>query len=249
MMNGSQDGRGGDESRGGYEEDSLLPLSGIQHIAFCERQWALIHIERQWLDNVRTVEGHFMHERAHDSSLCEDDGDHITTRAVPLMSRQLGLFGQADVVEFWPVEDDAQGGARLPGHEGLWLPKPIEYKRGKPKADDRDEVQLCAQAICLEEMLGAQIATADLYYGQLRRRQRVALDERLRKRVVELSSRMHTLFDAGITPPASRGKHCNLCSLADVCLPSLTLSSRSAEAFVRRQAKACREDDARSEMP
>ncbi|MEA4883026.1 MAG: CRISPR-associated protein Cas4 [Clostridia bacterium] len=233
----------------GYDEDSLLPLSGIQHIAFCERQWALIHIERQWLDNVRTVEGHFMHERAHDSALYEDDGDHITTRAVPLMSRRLGLYGQADVVEFWPVENGAKEGALLPGHEGLWLPKPVEYKRGKPKSDDRDQVQLCAQAMCLEEMLGAQIAAADLYYGEPRRRQRVALDEQLRRRVEELSSRMHTLFEAGITPPASKGKHCELCSLADVCLPGLTLSPHSAEAFVRKQVRACREDDAKSKRP
>jgi CRISPR-associated exonuclease Cas4 len=239
----------GFDDRGCYDEDSLLPLSGIQHIAFCERQWALIHIERQWLDNVRTVEGHLMHERAHDSSLYEDEGDHITARAVPLVSRRLGLFGQADVVEFWPVEASDRRGARLPGHQGLWLPKPVEYKRGKPKPDDRDQVQLCAQAMCLEEMLGAQITAADLYYGQPRRRQRVSLDERLRLRVTELSLRMHSLFDAGITPPASRGKHCDLCSLADVCLPSLTLSPRSAEAFVRRQVRTCREDDARSNRP
>jgi len=239
----------GQDDRGGYDEDSLLPLSGIQHIAFCERQWALIHIERLWLDNVRTVEGHLMHERAHDSSLYEDDGDHITMRAVPLVSRRLGLFGQADVVEFWPVGDDARGGARLLGHQGLWLPKPIEYKRGKPKSDDRDQVQLCAQAMCLEEMLGAEITTADLYYGQPRRRQRVTLDERLRLRVAELSSRMHSLFDAGITPPSSKGKHCDLCSLADVCLPSLTLSPRSAAAYVRRQTRACREDDVKSKTP
>ena len=184
----------------GYDEESLLPLSGIQHIAFCERQWALIHVEQQWLDNVRTVEGHLMHERAHDSSLYEDDGDHIIARAVPIVSRKLGLSGQADVVEFWPMGDGVGKGVSLLGHEGTWLPKPVEYKRGKPKPGDCDQVQLCAQAMCLEEMLGAEIPTADLYYGQTRRRQRVRLDGILRRRVEELAARMHSLFDAGITP-------------------------------------------------
>ncbi|MGB4007446.1 MAG: CRISPR-associated protein Cas4, partial [Bacillota bacterium] len=200
---------------GGYDEDSLLPLSGIQHIAFCERQWALIHVEQQWAENVRTVEGRQMHERAHNPWLADYDSDHIVSRSVPLISHRLGLSGQADVVEFWPVGEGVDGGAPLPGREGLWIPKPVEYKRGRPKGDDRDEVQLCAQAMCLEEMLGAKITEGDLYYGQTRRRQRVTLDDVLRNRVEQLCLRMHELFDCGCTPPAAQGRRCSLCSLVD----------------------------------
>lgn len=219
----------------GYDEDSLLLLSGIQHLAFCERQWALIHIERQWAENVRTVEGRQMHERAHDPWLSEYDGDHIVARAVPLVSRRLGISGQADVVEYWLAGEGVDGGAPLPGREGLWIPRPVEYKRGRPKNDDRDEVQLCAQAICLEEMLGAKIPEGDLYYGQTRRRQRVAFDHALRSRVEQLCLRMHELFDLGCTPPASQGRRCSLCSLVDVCLPDLTVRPRSVRAYIRRQ--------------
>ncbi|MFY9135157.1 MAG: CRISPR-associated protein Cas4 [Bacillota bacterium] len=220
---------------GGYDEDSLLPLSGIQHIAFCERQWALIHVEQQWAENVRTVEGRQMHERAHNPWLADYDSDHIVSRSVPLISHRLGLSGQADVVEFWPVGEGVDGGAPLPGREGLWIPKPVEYKRGRPKGDDRDEVQLCAQAMCLEEMLGAKITEGDLYYGQTRRRQRVTLDDVLRNRVEQLCLRMHELFDCGCTPPAAQGRRCSLCSLVDLCLPELTVRPRSVRAYIRKQ--------------
>lgn len=220
---------------GGYDEDSLLPLSGIQHIAFCERQWALIHVEQQWAENVRTVEGRQMHERAHNPWLADYDSDHIVSSSVPLISHRLGLSGQADVVEFWPVGEGVDGGAPLPGREGLWIPKPVEYKRGRPKGDDRDEVQLCAQAMCLEEMLGAKITEGDLYYGQTRRRQRVTLDDVLRNRVEQLCLRMHELFDCGCTPPAAQGRRCSLCSLVDLCLPELTVRPRSVRAYIRKQ--------------
>lgn len=220
---------------GGYDEDSLLPLSGIQHIAFCERQWALIHVEQQWAENVRTVEGRQMHERAHNPWLADYDSDHIVSRSVPLISHRLGLSGQADVVEFWPVGEGVDGGAPLPGREGLWIPKPVEYKRGRPKGDDRDEVQLCAQAMCLEEMLGAKITEGDLYYGQTRRRQRVTLDDVLRNRVEQLCLRMHEIFDCGCTPPAAQGRRCSLCSLVDLCLPELTVRPRSVRAYIRKQ--------------
>ncbi len=154
----------------------------------------------------------------------------------PLISHRLGLSGQADVVEFWPVGGEGvDGGAPLPGREGLWIPKPVEYKRGRPKGDDRDEVQLCAQAMCLEEMLGAKITEGDLYYGQTRRRQRVTLDDVLRNRVEQLCLRMHELFDCGCTPPAAQGRRCSLCSLVDLCLPELTVRPRSVRAYIRKQ--------------
>ena len=150
-----------------YSEDDLLLLSGIQHFAYCERQWALIHVEQQWLENVKTVEGRHLHERVHNPDLIEKRGDLLVARSLPIVSWRLGLYGMMDLVEFHQVSSD-EGGTKLLNHEGLWLPKPVEYKRGKPKADDRDEVQLCAQGICLEEMLQARIEEGDLYYGENR---------------------------------------------------------------------------------
>lgn len=218
----------------GYDEDDLLPLSGIQHFAFCERQWALIHIERQWAENRQTVEGHQLHERAHNPFAFDGGEDRLVARAVPIVSRRLGLYGQADAVEFLPA-DEGRSGVTLPGRASLWLPKPVEYKRGRPKADDRDAVQLCAQAMCLEEMLGVSIDSADLYYGEIRRRQRVTLDSALRSRVDGLARRMHETFAAGRTPRAEKGKHCQLCSMEEACLPKLTVKPRSVKEYIRQQ--------------
>lgn len=219
-----------------YAEDDLLPLSGIQHFAFCERQWALIHIERQWAESVRTVEGRHLHDRAHNPLIVDASDSRVVTRAVPLVSYTLGLSGQADVVEFLPVQGDAPG-ISLPGRTGLWQPRPVEYKRGRPKPDDRDAVQLCAQAICLEEMLGVMIPSGDLYYGETRRRQRVELDADLRQRVAELADRMHALFTEGKTPRAAKGKHCSLCSIVDLCFPNLTVRPRSVRKYIQDEVR------------
>ncbi|MGE5560662.1 MAG: CRISPR-associated protein Cas4 [Chloroflexota bacterium] len=220
--------------RSAYAEEDLLPLSGIQHFAFCRRQWALIHIERQWAESARTVEGHHLHERAHNPLIVDDDDSRLVARAVALVSHTLGLSGQADVVEFLPAQGDASG-ISLPGRTGLWQPRPVEYKRGRPKPDDRDAVQLCAQAICLEEMLGVAIPSGDLYYGATRRRERVTLDSDLRQRVGELAEQMHALFAEGRTPRAEKGKHCQLCSMADLCHPNLTIRSRSVTKYIQAE--------------
>lgn len=223
-----------------YSEDRLLPLSGIQHFAFCERQWALIHVERQWAESQRTVEGHHLHERAHNPFLFDERKGCLVARSLPVVSRKLGLYGQADVVEFHPSLPQ-NGGVALPSRDGYWLPRPVEYKRGKPKPDERDEVQLCAQAMCLEEMLGASINDGDLYYGETRRRHHVMLSAPLRQRVEELSRRMHVMFEAGWTPPAEKGKRCRLCSLVEVCLPSLTRKPRSVQGYIRKHIEATEE--------
>lgn len=131
-----------------YDEEEFLQLSGIQHFAFCRRQWALAYIELQWLENVRTVEGRLLHEKAHDSSIKEKRGELIITRALPVHSRELGVSGECDVVEFHQAEE----GISLSGIEGKYKVVPIEYKKGIPKADDIDAVQLAAQSMCLEEM-------------------------------------------------------------------------------------------------
>ncbi len=216
-----------------YDEDDLLALSGIQHMAFCERQWALIHIEKQWAENVRTVEGRQLHNRVDNPYLFESRVDIVVARAVPIVSYKLGLYGVADIVEFRSVEN--RGNAiKLPGKPGYWSPYPVEYKRGREKKDDRDEVQLCAQAICLEEMLYTSIENAYLYYGEIRRRVQVKLTETLRQRVVELSQKMHRLLENEITPKADSNKNCWLCSLSDICLPKIgRTKARKVEYYLK----------------
>lgn len=215
-----------------WDDDELLPLSGIQHLAFCERQWALIHIERVWDENQRTMEGHFLHEQVHDPFFNESRGNCFVARAVPVVSRRLGLTGVADVVEFYRT-DDRRMGIEIAGKTGLWHPRPVEYKRGRPKVDDRDAVQLCAQASCLEEMFSISIESGDLFYGQTRHRQRIVFNEELRHRVHELASRMHQLFREGRTPGARPGTNCRLCSLVDHCMPALTKRKKSVKKYLR----------------
>ena len=215
-----------------YAEDELSPLSGLQHYAFCPRQWALIHIERQWREIVRTVEGRHLHEKVHSGLHSESDGDLVIVRSVPLVSYRLGLYGVADLVEYHPTTG---AGITLPHRDGLWRPHPVEYKRGRTKSDDRDEVQLCAQAMCLEEMLGTPISTGSFFYGETRRRVKVVLSEGLRNRVTLLAREMHEVFEQGITPPAPPGVACSLCSLKDLCMPKLTRKRRSVHAYLMAQ--------------
>ncbi len=198
------------------EEDWLL-LSGLQHFAFCRRQWALIHIENQWAENYRTTDGTILHQRVHDATLREVRGDTITTRGLSVFSRRLGLSGQCDVLEF---HRDAQG-ITLADREGLWLPFPVEYKRGSPAAHGGDALQLCAQAMCLEEMLCCTIPQGALYYGEQRRRVCVPFTEELRRKVEESTSEMHQLAKRCYTPKVKPSKGCAACSLKDLCLPSL----------------------------
>ncbi len=200
-----------------YAQEDYLPLSGLQHFAFCRRQWALIHIETQWVENLRTVEGTLLHARAHDENLRELRGDVLTLRGLSVSSPSLGLSGKCDVVEFHA--DPA--GVPLQGEEGLWLPYPVEYKRGSPKSGNEDLLQLCAQAMCLEEMLCCAIPEGSLYYGETRRRTRVALDEALRLQVRDLNEEMHQLYRRGHTPKVKPTKACNACSLKELCLPTL----------------------------
>lgn len=222
-----------------YADDELLSLSGIQHFCFCRRQWALIHVEHQWEDNLRTTEGHFLHERVDDPFFTESRGDVVVSRAVPLVSYTLGLYGVADAIEYIRSVE----GVALPGREGLWRMRPVEYKRGRPKIDERDEVQLCAQAMCLEEMFAVQIETGDFYYHEIRRRVPLPLTDDLRGRVVSLSDEMHDLFRRGITPAAEKSRNCKYCSLIDVCVPKLTKKKISVAAYVKKHVReACTDD-------
>lgn len=208
-----------------YTDDDLLLLSGIQHFAFCERQWALIHIEQQWEENVLTVEGKHVHERADNPFENETRGEVRTTRSVPIISRKLGLQGIADVVEYIrddnPLETET---ISMKGRIGRWKVRPIEYKRGKPKPDDRDAVQLCAQAIALEEMLNVTIKEGHLYYNETRRREIVIFDKKLRNRVETLSARMHWMVSDGFVPTPVKEGHCLRCSLYEICQPDWSTS-------------------------
>ena len=150
-----------------YAEDDYLMISGIQHFRFCKRQWALIHIEQQWAENEHTVIGELMHKKAHDPYLTEKRRDTIIARALPVASREMGVTGECDVVEFHRCED----GIRLHGHRGNFSVYPIEYKKGKPKITEEDKLQLAAQAMCLEEMFSTQIPEGALFYGETKRRE------------------------------------------------------------------------------
>lgn len=202
-----------------YSEDDFLLLSGIQHFAFCCRQWALIHIEEQWAENYRTADGRQMHERAHDPFFTEKRRDVIITREMAVHSSELGVTGQCDVVEF--LRDD-ETGVTLFGRAGKWRPCPVEYKRGRSKIDDCDRLQLCAQAICLEEMLMCPlIEQGCLYYGETKRREYVDLNGELRDTVRKMFAEMHTYFERRYTPRVKPNKSCNACSLCDICVPKL----------------------------
>ena len=210
------------------DPDNYLMLSGIQHFAFCRRQWAFIHIEQQWEDNVLTFGGTIIHRNADDPYFTECRGDVIISRSVPLVSHRLQIYGIADVVEYH--RDEVEGTA-ITGRSGRWRPVPVEYKVGQKKPDDRDEVQVCAQALCLEEMYQIRIMSGFLYYGKIRRRCEVVFDSRLRCRVEKLVSEMYTLFDDGITPAAEPGKHCTSCSLINLCVPQIFSRKRSIKQY------------------
>ncbi len=208
-----------------YNEDEFLQLSGIQHFAFCRRQWALIHIEMQWKENLRTVEGQILHENAHNPEMNEKRGNVIVVRAMPVHSRKMGVSGECDVVEFHKSDK----GAHINGREGVYMPVPVEYKRGEPKSDNIDILQLAAQALCLEEMFCTDINYGYIYYGETRHRLKVDFDYEIRNEVVKLFEEMHLYYRRGYTPKVKISKKCNACSLKDLCVPVLNKNKSVAE--------------------
>lgn len=212
-----------------YQESDYLQLSGIQHFRFCRRQWALIHVENQWAENSRTVDGQILHQRAHDSGLREHRGDLIITRDMHIFSPRLGVTGACDVVEFRRGTE----GTPLAGEEGLFQPYPVEYKHGSPRADTANDLQLCGQAMCLEEMLCCSIPEGALFYGEPRRRTVVFFTPELRETVRRDSDEMHQLYHRGHTPKAKPSKSCSACSLKELCLPQL-VRRESVQTYLRR---------------
>ena len=202
-----------------------MSISGLQHFAFCRRQWALIYLENQWGDNVLTVSGELMHARVHSPLPAEKRGGVLVSRDMPVVSRTLRIQGKCDVVEF---HKDGNG-VSIFGRAGLWMPCPVEYKRGSPKSSDADRLQLCAQAMCLEEMLTCPvIETAYIFYGETKRREPVPLDEPLRDTVKSMVAEMLKYYDRNYTPRVKAFKGCGRCSLNDVCLPKQPQEGRVA---------------------
>lgn len=208
-----------------FREEDYLQLSGLQHFCFCRRQWALIHIESQWAENYRTTDGALMHENAHNQGFSESRGDLLVIRGLAVHSSRLGVSGQCDVVEFRRDPD----GVLLRGRTGLWQPYPVEYKRGRVKEGSADELQLCAQAMCLEEMLCCGVPKGALYYREIRRRTEVEFTDELRRHVQDSLNEMHELYRRSYTPKVKPTKACNACSLKDLCLPKLMRSKKVSD--------------------
>lgn len=199
------------------DQDDYLMMSGIQHFSFCRRQWALIHLEQQWSENLRTVEGRLLHERCHNDSLREKRGDLLIVRGMRVVSHQLRLSGSCDIVEFHADPN----GITLQQEPGLWRPVPVEYKHGASKTNNADRLQLCAQAMALEEMLVCDIPQGVLFYAEPHRREQVELTPELRQETQSIADEMNGYFSRGYTPKVKPGKHCNACSLKELCLPAL----------------------------
>lgn len=213
------------------EEDYLL-LSGIQHFIFCRRQWALIHIEQQWEENVRTIEGEHLHQRVDQPLIREKRGEKLIVRALPIHSKLLGVIGVCDVVEF--VRDPS--GVKLINESGVYLPIPVEYKRGKPKKDDSDILQLVAQALCLEEMFLCEIKIGYIFYNEIKHRLEVTITDQYRERVKNYFAEMHQYFHRRYTPKVKAGPHCKNCSLNNICVPDL-MSKRSVSSYIEGRIK------------
>jgi CRISPR-associated exonuclease Cas4 len=220
-------------------DEDLLPVSGLAHLLYCERRGYLVHAEGLWAESAATVDGGFLHRKAHDPDQEENRAGVAVRRGLPLRSLRLGLTGVADVVELLPDPD----GALVPGIPGPRRPFPVEYKRGRLRREPGYLVQLCAQAQCLEEMLGAKVPDGALYFGKARRRLDVAFDEALRRRTADAARRLREVLAAPCAPPAQPGPRCKECSLRDLCLPETTSGGRSAARYLARAFERLREEE------
>jgi len=215
-----------------YTEDDYLPLSALTHFVFCPRRAALTRLEGIWAENVATVEGGIVHKHAHDDIGSENrDGLHIA-RGLMARSQRLGLWGHLDVVEFISVPDDEGRGATLPGISGRWRPFPVEYKRGRLREEQSFALQLCAQAVCLEEMLNTIVPEGALYYGKTRRRLRVVFTPQVRTATEDAARQLHELVASGRTPRPVHSEKCRACSLAALCLPGALQRPASVEYYL-----------------
>ncbi|MDD7724836.1 MAG: CRISPR-associated protein Cas4 [Bacteroidales bacterium] len=218
-------------------DEDLLQLSGIQHFMFCPRQWALIHVEQLWADNVLTAEGQILHQRVDDNTVRQLNGGVLTLRRVPLVSRRLRLSGLSDAVECRRADEGAPSSVQLPERDGWWTVMPVEYKRGHAKYDETDEVQLCAQCMALEEMNDIVIPRAAIFYWETRARTYVDMTDDLRNTTARLAGEMWSLMAQGKTPPPQKGARCGRCSLADLCMRKAA-SQLSATDYLKKNLYA-----------
>ena len=214
-----------------YNDDDMLMLSGIQHYRFCPRQWALIHIEQQWADNRLTMEGEVLHKHVDDAAYRQKCGDYICLRSVSIASHELGFYGISDVIELHPTDDETDSISH-PKYPGRWLPYPVEYKHGRPKKNEVDEVQLAAQAMCLEEQYGIHIDRGAFFYHEIRHRVEVEITPYLRDIVIQCAEEMHAIFNSGRLPSIVLAKHCDRCSLKDLCMPD-TANQPAASTYLK----------------
>lgn len=213
------------------DEEDYLALSGIQHFCFCPRQWGLIHIEQQWEDNTRTFGGTLMHEKADDPFCVESRGAMVISRSMPLISHELRIKGIADVVEFHKVQEDEEG-ISLKDRVGKWTIQPVEYKYGQPKENNSDLVQLCAQAMCLEEMFNTTIYCGSIYYGKIKHRQKVDFCKNLRDEVKQLIVMMYDYYTEGKTPLEDKTARCKNCSLNNICMAQLRQKRQKIQCYM-----------------
>lgn len=205
-------------------------LSGIQYFVFCKRQWALIHIEQQWAENVLTVEGSHLHEKADQPFIREKRNDRLIIRALPIHSRELGMSGICDVVEFNRDPD----GIFISKFQDTFRINPVEYKHGKMKPDLSDEMQLVTQAYCLNEMLATKVTNGDIFYFETRTRTTIEITDEKVKKLREITKEMHEYWKKGRTPIVKITKKCDRCSLKDICLPVLSKKETVASYMKRR---------------
>lgn len=209
-------------------EEDFHPISALQHMAFCPRQAGLIHLEQVWAENKRTAEGKTLHERV-DEGYREFRKGLRQISGIRVHSRRLEIAGRLDVLELEPAADGAGSQVRFLGVDGNWSLRPVEFKRGEPKDGDWDEVQLCAQAMCLEEMTDSEITTGSIFYGEIRRRVEVPLSGVLRDRTASLVRQFAAMMDSRRLPAAVWKKGCRACSLIDLCQPKAGAKGRADE--------------------
>ncbi len=205
-------------------EEDLIMLSALQHYVFCPRQCALIHIEQIWSESGLTAEGRIMHEKVHEQDR-ESRGNIRIEYGLPLRSLKLGLIGKADVVEFHRLD------------KNTWQPFPVEYKRGKPKPDHCDLIQICAQAMCLEEMLSVPVPKGAIFYGRTRHRLDVSFDVAVRNETEEVAKQARQLISSAVTPPPVFEKRCKSCSLVEECLPKTIGKKTSVKRYLTRMVE------------
>ena len=234
-----------------FNEDQLLPLSALQHWLFCPRQCALIHLEQVWAENKFTAEGQVLHKKAHEGEDESKAGVRIT-RSMSVRSLELGISGQCDIVEFHAggrnlkseisdlrEKDSSDFKSQISDLKSKPRVVPVEYKRGKPKSHRADEVQLCAQAMCLEEMLSISIPEGAIFYGEKKRRTAVEFDHALRQLVTETAGALHAMIDSRTTPSAEyESRRCDACSLIDLCQPKAMRFKRGAQAWFDSNLKS-----------